>query len=58
MSESETLQKVNRDNPSRNISTSDHAMMAWDYLEEPINEMKMEQKMIIHLKMKKLSERI
>ena len=56
MSESEILQKLNRDNPSRNISTSDHAMMAWDYLEEPINEMKMKQKMIVHLKIKKLSE--
>ena len=40
MSESEILQKLHRENPSRNISTSDHAMMAWENLEEPINENK------------------
>ena len=38
MSESEILQKLNRENPSRNISTGDHAMMALENLEEPINE--------------------
>ena len=38
MSESEILQKLNRENPSRNISTGDHAMMASENLEEPINE--------------------
>ena len=38
MRESRILQKLNRENPSRNISTSDHAMMAWENLEEPINE--------------------
>ena len=38
MSEKEILEKSNRENPSRNISTSDHAMTAWENLEEPINE--------------------
>ena len=38
MSESEILQKLNREKLSKNISTSDHAMMAWENLEEPINE--------------------
>ena len=39
MSEKEILQKLNREkNLSRNACTSDHAMMAWEYLEEPINE--------------------
>ena len=36
MSEEEILEKLNRENPSRNICMSDHAMMAWEYLEEPI----------------------
>ena len=34
----EILEKSNRENPSRNVCTSDHAMMAWEYLEEQINE--------------------
>ena len=38
MSEKEILEKLNRENPSRNINTSDHVMMAWENLEEPINE--------------------
>ena len=33
MRESEILQKLNRENPSRNISTSDDAMMAWENVE-------------------------
>ena len=40
MSEKEILAKLNRENPSRNACISDHAMMAWEYLEEPINENK------------------
>ena len=59
MSEKEILEKLNRENPSRNINTSDHVMMAWENLEEPINENeKMTQKIIIHLKMKKIYKRI
>ena len=38
MSEKEILERSNRENPSRNICTSDHATMAWENLEEPINE--------------------
>ena len=38
MSEKETIEKLTRENHSRNICTSDHAMMAWENLEEPINE--------------------
>ena len=38
MSGKEILEKLNRENPSRNISTSDHAAMARENLEEPINE--------------------
>ena len=40
MSENEILQRLNRENlnSSRNISTSDHAMMAWENLEKSINE--------------------
>ena len=38
MSEEEILKKLNRQNPSRNVCTSDHAMMACEYLQEPINE--------------------
>ena len=40
MSEKEILEKLNRENPSRNVCTSDHAMMAWENLEKPINENK------------------
>ena len=38
MSEEEILEKLIRENPSRNMCASDHVMMAWEYLEEPINE--------------------
>ena len=38
MSETEILEKLNKENPAINTSMSDHAMMAWEYLEEPINE--------------------
>ena len=38
MSEEQILEKLNRENPSRNMCTNNHAMMAWEYLEEPINE--------------------
>ena len=38
MSEKEILEKLNRENSSRNVCTSDHAMMAWENLEESINE--------------------
>ena len=38
MSEEGILEKLNRENPSRSMCTSDHAMMAWEYLEEPIIE--------------------
>ena len=38
MSESGILHKLNRENSSRNSSTNDYAMMAWENLEEPINE--------------------
>ena len=38
MSGSEILQKLNIENPSRNTSTKDHTMMAWENLDEPINE--------------------
>ena len=38
MSEKGILGKLNWENPSRYICTSDHAMMAWKNLEEPINE--------------------
>ena len=38
MSEEEIVEKLNKENPSRNMCTSDHAMMAWEYLKEPINE--------------------
>ena len=37
MREEEILEKLNTENPSRNMCTN-HAMMAWEYLEEPINE--------------------
>ena len=42
MSESEILQRLNRENvkSSRIISMSDHEMMAWENLEEPIKENK------------------
>ena len=30
MSEKEILEKLNSENPSRNSSTSDHAMKAWE----------------------------
>ena len=32
------LEKLNRENPSRKACISDDAMIAWEYLEEPINE--------------------
>ena len=38
MSKNEILERSNRENPSRNTCTSDHATMAWENLEEPINE--------------------
>ena len=38
MSEEEILGKLNRENSSRNTCTNNHAMMALEYLEEPINE--------------------
>ena len=38
MSEEEILETLNRKNPSRIMRTSNHAMMAGEYLEEPINE--------------------
>ena len=41
ISEKEVLEELNSENPSRNISPNEHAMMAWEYLEEleePINE--------------------
>ena len=38
VSESEILQKLNNENPSRNININEHAMMAWENLKEPINE--------------------
>ena len=37
MSEEEILEKLNRENPSRIMCTSDHAMKVWEYLEEPPN---------------------
>ena len=42
MSESEIIQRLNRENQNslRYISTSDHVMMAWENLEEAINENK------------------
>ena len=38
VSESEILQKLTNENPSRNININEHAMMAWENLKEPINE--------------------
>ena len=38
MSEKEILEILNRVNPSRNICTSDHAMMVGESLEELNNE--------------------
>ena len=38
MSEKEFVQKFKKENPTRNGFLSDHAMMAWEYLEDPINE--------------------
>ena len=58
MSEKEIFEKLNRENPSRNVCTSDHAMMAWEYLEEPINKTKVILKSIIHQIRKKIHKRI
>ena len=38
MSAKEIIEKLNRENPAKNTYMTDHAMMAWEYLEEPINE--------------------
>ena len=38
MSERVILEILNWENPSRNIYTSDHAIMTWETLGEPINE--------------------
>ena len=57
MSGSEILQKLNMENPSRNTSTKNHAMMAWENLMNQLMNMKMTQKIIIYLRMKNLSKR-
>ena len=38
MSEEEILEILNREDPSINMCASDHAKMAWEFLEEPVNE--------------------
>ena len=38
MSTKDILEKINSENPSRNISPRDNAMMAWENLEERINQ--------------------
>ena len=38
VSEKEILEKLKRENPTRNAYLCVHAMMAWEYMEEPIEE--------------------
>ena len=56
VSESEIRQKLNNENPSRNINVNEHAMMAWENLKDQL--MKMTQKTVIHLRMKNTKKRI